>query len=84
MYFFCQGSFIEPNNNTSVRHKKIIYDPSSLSNSDILRRMKNVSTLLYWIFDINTITNALNALNIINPLKLVEFRKVNFRAGLVT
>ena len=50
----------------------------------MLWRMKNVSTLQYWIFDINTIINALNALNIINPLKPVEFRKVNFRAGLVT
>ena len=80
-------NLIEPANTISASHRKIIYDPSSSSDSDISSDEKeSFDAAQYWIVDINNIVNALQNVYVCikchKNLELVEL--VNFRAGLGT
>ena len=80
-------NLIEPTNTISASHRKIIYDPSSSSHSDISSTEKeSFDVPQYSIVDINNIVNALQnacvCIKCFNNLVLVEL--VNFKAGLGT
>ena len=77
---------VEPTNTISASHR-IIYDPSSSSDSDISSdEEESFDAAQYWIVDINNIVNALQNVCVCikchDNLELVEL--VNFRAGLGT
>ena len=77
---------IEPTNTISASHR-IIYDPSSSSDSDISSdEEESFDAPQYWIVDINNIVNALQNVCVCikyhNNLELVELG--NFRTGLET
>ena len=80
-------NLIKPTNTISASHRKIIYDLSSSSDSDISSdKEESFDAPQYWIVDNNNIVNALQNVCIFikcgNNLELVEL--VNFRAGLGT
>ena len=80
-------NLIEPTNTISASHRKIIYDPSSSSDSDISSdEEESFDAPQYWIVDINNIVIASQSVCVCikcnNNLELVEL--VNFRAGLGT
>ena len=78
---------IEPTNTISASHRKVMYDPSSSTDSDISSdEEESFDAPQYWIVDINNIVNASQNVCVFikchNNLELVEL--ANFRVGLGT
>ena len=70
-------NLIEPTNTISASHRKIIYDSSSSSDSDISSdEEESFDAPQYWIVDINNIVNASQNVCVCikchNNLELVE------------